>query len=89
MSAEKLECAEKCTVLKVVTYAAAYFASFAASVFGGALATGLIYELTYYDTLNDKISFYTFLAIVPLSFIFLVWFAVPRLVGFLFKDKQL
>ena len=88
MSAEQLEYAEKRTVLKIATYAAAYVTSFAASVFGGALATGLTYELTYYRTLNDNISFYAFLTIVPLSFIFLAWLAVPRLVRLLFQDKQ-
>ncbi len=88
MSAGKLEGAEKWMVLKIVTYAAAYVISFAASVFGGSLATGLVYELTYYDTLNDEISFYTFLAIVPLTFILLAWLAIPKLVRLHFKDKQ-
>lgn len=75
-------------VLKVFTYASAYVAGFAASVFGGALATGLVYELTYYRTLNDKISFYAFLTIVPVAFIIIAWVAIPKAVGFLFKAKQ-
>ena len=85
MSAEKIECAEKRTVLKIATYAAAYVASLVASVFGAALATGLTYELTYYRTLNDKISFYVFLTIVPLSFIFLAWVVTPRAVRIFFR----
>jgi hypothetical protein len=89
MSAEKIECAEKWTVLKIAAYAAAYVTSFVASVFGGALATGLTYELTYYRTLSDDISFYVFLTIVPLSFILLAWLAVPRLVRLLFRISSL
>ena len=75
-------------VLKIVTLSAAYVIISAASVFGGAVVTGLVYELTYYDTLNDEISFYAFLAIVPLTFILLAWLAIPKLVRLLFKDKQ-
>ena len=75
-------------VLKVLTYAAAYVMGLAASVFGGALATGLIYKLTYYRTLNDKISFYAFLTIVPVAFIIMACVAIPKAVGFLFKAKQ-
>lgn len=87
MTAGKIERAEKFTVLKIATYATAYVIGFAASVFFSALATGLTYELTYYKTLNDNISFYAFLTFVPLIFIFLAWIAIPRIVSFLFKYR--
>jgi len=91
MSAANPGCTEKRvnSALKIATYAAGYVISFAASVFGGALATGLTYQLTYYRTLNDDISFFAFLTIVPFTFILLAWLAVPRVVRFLFKEKQL
>ena len=88
MSAGKYEGTGKRTnrVLKIVTYVVAYVIGFASSVFGGALATGIVYELTYYKTLNDDISFYTFLTIVPLTFLLLAWLVVPRSVRLLLKD---
>ena len=88
MSAEKVELSEKSVnrVLKIVTYAAAYFICLSVSVFGGAVVTVVVYQLTYFETLNDGISFYTFLASVPLIFIFLAWLAVPIMVRLLLKD---
>jgi hypothetical protein len=88
MSAGKLEYTENRVnwLLKIVAYAVAYLTSFAASVFGSSIVTVIVYQLTYFKTLNDGISFYTFLASVPLSFIFLSWLAVPKLVNLLLKD---
>lgn len=65
-------------IFKVIIYALGYVISFAASVFGAALMTGLVYQLTYYGSQNDDISFFTFLIAVPVGFIILSWLVVPR-----------
>ena len=71
---------------KIEAYAVAYIASFAASIFGSAILTVIVYQLTYFKTQNDSISFYTFVASVPLLFILLAWLAVPKAAKLLLKD---